>query len=107
MKKALLLAAAAAFAAASVQAKDAEDILGFPSAIPHPIESYMPITPDRNMCTACHKQQAGEKLGKMEIPNSHFTAQGALDGSRHECTLCHAPVATLEDPAAVDPNSGI
>ena len=31
------------------------DIIGAPGVIPHPVESYLPITIEKNMCVACHR----------------------------------------------------
>lgn len=107
MNKLFTFALLAALASSvSVQAKDTNEILGFPSTIPHPVDSYLPITPEKNMCVMCHKEQKGRTAQKMEIPSTHFINK-KLDPSRHECLLCHAPVQTQATPEPVDPNAGI
>lgn len=77
---------------------------GAPSTIPHPVEPYLPITIEKNACLMCHKQAVDQSAKKGEIPLSHY-AGGKLEGTRYECTLCHAPVTTHAEPEAVDPNT--
>ena len=82
------------------------DIIGAPGVIPHPGESYLPITIEKNMCVACHRPATATPAKKGEIPLTHF-ANGKLAGERYECTLCHAPSSTASELAPVDPNAAL
>lgn len=107
MKKLLWLALSSALLSSfSVQAKDSADIIGAPATIPHPIASYLPITPEQNMCVMCHKEQSGKTPQKMEIPSTHFINH-QLDPARYECTLCHAATTSQAEVKPVDPNASI
>ena len=75
-----------------VQAGDT-DIIGAPGIIPHPIESYLPITAERNSCLMCHKNAVAEDRKAGEIPLTHLK-DGKITGDRWNCTLCHAPKPT-------------
>ena len=54
-----------------VQAGDT-DIIGAPGIIPHPIESYLPITAERNSCLMCHKNAVAKDRKAGEIPLTHL-----------------------------------
>ena len=74
---------------AVVQAGDTNtDIIGAPGIIPHPIESYLPITAERNSCLMCHKNAVAEDRNA-----------GEITGDRWNCTLCHAPSMPAETNA--------
>ena len=85
---ALMLTAGAAFSAD-------DQIVGAPGVIPHPIDSYLPISVDKNACLMCHKVAAGEKRNPGQIPVSHAT-NGKVNGDRWNCTLYHAPSVSPE-----------
>lgn len=78
--------------------------LGAPPQISHSVGDFLPITPQSNMCFACHNQpsQWGQKREKgmaTAIPPSHYTdlrnAPGKvtenLVGARYNCNQCHVP----------------
>jgi nitrate reductase cytochrome c-type subunit len=88
---AILVAAAAAFtlgSAVSTSAYAAGD--GTPKVIPHPIDSYVPITADKNACLGCHQLAKDEKGAKTQIPLSH-QENGKVAQMRWNCTMCHMP----------------
>ena len=85
-KSAALIAAAMLLAAGAVCAS---------TTIPHPIDSYPPITAEQNACLMCHKVAAGEKRNRGQIPVSHAT-NGKVNGDRWACTICHAPSISPE-----------
>lgn len=91
---ALFSAALLVLAAGSVSAAD-QPIVGAPSTIPHAVESYLPITADKNSCVMCHQLAKTDKAAKGEIPLSHVR-DGKLAGERWSCTLCHAPSDAFE-----------
>lgn len=97
---ALVLTGTAAFAA------DAP-LVGAPGVVPHPVESYLPITKDNNACIMCHRAQKGETRQKGEIPKSHYDAKGCLDGLRWECMLCHGQSSAAPAYPASDPNDSV
>ncbi len=76
------------------QATD-NDIIGAPSTIPHPIDSYLPIKADVNNCLMCHKQATSDDRKAGEIPLTHIK-EGKVTGDRWNCTLCHAPSTPAE-----------
>lgn len=80
-KSAALIAAAMLFAAGAVCAS---------TTIPHPIDSYPPITAEQNACLMCHQLAQGDKREKMQIPVSH-AENGKI--TRNQCTMCHQPAA--------------
>ena len=80
---ALMLTAGAAFSAD-------DQIVGAPGVIPHPIDSYLPISVDKNACLMCHQLAQGDKREKMQIPVSH-AENGKI--TRNQCTMCHQPAA--------------
>ncbi len=82
---------------AAAQSADA-DIIGAPGVIPHPIESYLPITADRNSCLMCHKNAVSEDRKSGEVPLTHLQ-NGKITGDRWNCTLCHAPSMPAETNA--------
>ena len=63
-----------------VQAGDT-DIIGAPGIIPHPIESYLPITAERNSCLMCHKNAVAKDRKAGEIPLTHLK-DGKITGDR-------------------------
>ena len=81
---------------------------GAPPQIPHEIDSFLPLTPDSNMCLDCHDQP--ERKGQAEegeptpIPASHYTdlrrapdkVMKKLSGARFICTQCHVPQADVK-----------
>ena len=91
---AALLASVLMLTAGSAFAAD-DSIVGAPGVIPHPIDSYTPITVDKNACLMCHKVAAGEKRNHGQIPVSHAT-NGKVNGDRWTCTICHAPSSSPE-----------
>ncbi len=91
---ALLFAALCLLSSPALQAADS-DIIGAPGVIPHPIESYLPITAERNSCLMCHKNAASESRKSGEIPLTHLK-DGKVAGERWNCTLCHAPSTPAE-----------
>ena len=74
------------------------DIIGAPGIIPHPIESYLPITAERNSCLMCHKNAVAKDRKAGEIPLTHLK-DGKITGDRWNCTLCHAPSMPAETNA--------
>ena len=82
----------------------AEAPIGAPSIVPHPLESYLPITPDKNACIMCHQAQTTPERIKGQIPKSHFKADGKLSGSRWDCLMCHGRQSSAAELAPVDPN---
>ena len=95
-----LLTGAAAVQAAGDKADVNTDngVIGAPRTIPHPIESYLPITVDKNTCLMCHKTATSEEGKSGEIPMSHLK-NGKVTGDRWNCTLCHAPSMPAETGA--------
>ena len=71
------------------------DVIGAPGIIPHPIESYLPITANKNTCLMCHKNASSEKRKSGEIPMSHIR-NGKVTGDRWNCKCSLA--ATNEPP---------
>lgn len=72
-----------------------------PVMIPHPIESYLPLTIDKNACIGCHDASpaSGRKMTKgapRPTPPSHYVqkdGKSVLSGAQFNCTSCHAPQA--------------
>lgn len=69
-----------------------------PPLIPHDLEGLIPITKDVNMCVTCHMPDVAKDVGSTAVPASHLVDlrtgkddNGALDGSRYVCTVCHVP----------------
>ncbi|QOY52593.1 nitrate reductase cytochrome c-type subunit [Candidatus Sulfurimonas baltica] len=89
-----------------------------PPMIPHGTDGMLPIKISDNQCTGCHMPDVASSMGATPIPVSHFTdfrpKHGVVDGvfkkavdnyknevaikktdklqgSRFNCTLCHAP----------------
>ena len=91
-------AAAVQAASASTDVNTNHNVIGAPSTIPHPIESYLPITADKNTCLMCHKNASSEERKSGEIPMSHLK-NGKVTGDRWNCTLCHAPSMPAETAA--------
>ena len=56
--------------------------------IPHPIDSYPPITAEQNACTMCHQLATSEQRVKPQIPVSHADG-GKLAQMRNNCVMCH------------------
>lgn len=76
--------------------------LNAPPQVSHAIDDFLPITPQSNLCVACHNlpDQWGKKRDKgvaTPIPPSHYTdlrnAPGKvgdkLVGARYNCNQCH------------------
>ena len=74
------------------------DVIGAPGIIPHPIESYLPITANKNTCLMCHKNAVAKDRKAGEIPLTHLK-DGKITGDRWNCTLCHAPSMPAETNA--------
>lgn len=98
MKVLVAVAFVSTMFAASAQAADPAASAGqqfMPPMIPHPVESYLPITPEKNMCLMCHKPgvEGQKKTAGMPtaLPPSHVEG-GKVAPNRWECMLCHAPV---------------
>lgn len=98
MFKLMPLVASLALLGGVAQAADSE-IVGAPGTIPHPVESYLPITKDVNNCLMCHKAAASADRKAGEIPLTHIK-DGKVTGDRWKCTLCHAPSTPAETPQA-------
>lgn len=89
-----------------------------PPMIPHDTNGMLPIKIGDNQCTACHMPEVASSMNATPIPKSHFTnfrpkhkfdgkmfsksvdnmknqvsikETSHLQGSRFNCTLCHAP----------------
>ena len=84
-KLAPLFAALCLLSGATVVQAGDTDIIGAPGIIPHPIESYLPITAERNSCLMCHKNAVAKDR--------------KITGDRWNCTLCHAPSMPAETNA--------
>lgn len=84
-----------------------------PPQIPHSVEGMLPILGNENFCVDCHLPGMDDEA--VDIPESHFLEvvmasdseenpqrtsvshyqlSSELDGTRWNCTLCHAPQAT-------------
>ena len=94
LKSLTLLSALTLLAAGSVHAADT-DIVGAPGVIPHPVDSYLPITGDKNSCLMCHQNATSAKRNPTEIPLTHIK-DGKVTGDRWNCTICHAPSVPAE-----------
>ncbi len=75
----------------------AADLPHPPHQIPHPIEGYVPITGSMNMCAMCHREVGKAaapnlSLPVYNVPESHYKADGTLNGARNNCVMCHAPM---------------
>lgn len=78
---------------------------GAPPQVPHKVEQFMPIKPNKNMCIVCHDKP--DLMGKKtkgiatSMPESHYN--GKVDGrwersnARFNCTQCHSPQANVSD----------
>jgi cytochrome c-type protein NapB len=80
----------------------AETAYLMPALSKHSNETYLPITPDKNQCLACHdKPGAQKKAGDpTPIPSSHYaTVAGKqqVAGARYKCDLCHSAAADVPD----------
>ncbi|MCK4737250.1 MAG: nitrate reductase cytochrome c-type subunit [Sulfurimonas sp.] len=89
-----------------------------PPMVPHDTIGMLPIKIDDNRCVSCHMPEMASGVGATPIPESHFTdfrpkhsikngtfkkavdnyknevaikKTNKLQGSRFNCTLCHAP----------------
>ena len=89
-----------------------------PPMIPHDTTGMLPIKTEDNRCVSCHMPSMASGMGATPIPVSHFTdfrpkhkvvngtfqkavdnyknevaivTHDTLQGSRFNCTLCHAP----------------
>lgn len=100
----MLVASLFGLAVALSPAAHASDAVGAPGVIPHPVEAYTPITPEKNACTMCHRAAKEAASKKGEIPLTHFV-DGKLSGARYECLLCHVPSTGKGEPAPVDVNA--
>ncbi len=75
-----------------------------PPLITHPIEGYVPITVESNMCLACHERpaDAGKKADAGEpqaIPLNHYVKSGKelkLNRAMYDCLICHAPQSNVK-----------
>lgn len=68
-----------------------------PHPIPHPIDGYVPLTQQMNMCAMCHREVGKAaapnlSLPVYNVPPSHFDKDGKLNGNRNNCVMCHAPM---------------
>lgn len=97
-KLAPLFATLCLLSGATVVQAGGTDIIGAPGIIPHPIESYLPITAERNSCLMCHKNAVAKDRKAGEIPLTHLK-DGKITGDRWNCTLCHAPSMPAETNA--------
>ena len=75
----------------------ADDLPKGPHPIPHPIDGYVPLTQQMNMCAMCHRETGKAPapdlaLPVWNVPKSHFNADGTLNGKRDNCVMCHAPM---------------
>lgn len=92
-------------AACSASAANTDRAPGAPGVIPHPIEAYVPITLEKNACTACHlPAQPGKPAQSTNIPLSHYQ-NGKLSGERYDCLVCHPTAQSTGEAMPVDPNA--
>lgn len=79
---------------------------GAPPQVPHNIDSFVPITANKNLCVNCHDKPM--MIGKKKIKGiptpmseAHYVKadDGKLvrSGGRFTCTQCHAPQAQVGD----------
>jgi cytochrome c-type protein NapB len=73
-----------------------------PPQVPHKIDSFVPITADKNFCVTCHDKPSliGKKMKGIptSMPASHYdTVESKLvkNNGRHFCTQCHVPQANV------------
>ncbi|GEM_PF-157546 len=97
MKTVMLALTGLGFALMAQAAGAADNLPHPPHPIPHPIEGYVPLTPDRNMCAMCHRENgkapvANLSLPVFNVPASHYDKDGKLNGNRNNCVMCHAPM---------------
>lgn len=99
MKKLLFITLSAMVFAPSLYAQGVTepkmDTQFMPPMIPHPIQAFIPITPEKNACLMCHRPgvpgQAVKAGSPTPLPPSHVT-DGKVNPNRYECLLCHAEV---------------
>ncbi len=100
-----IVALTAFFVACSASAANADRAPSAPGIIPHPIEAYVPITLEKNACTACHLPAQPDKPAQStNIPLSHYR-NGKLSGERYECLVCHPAALSTGEAMPVDPNT--
>ena len=75
-----------------------------PPQVPHKIDSFTPITTNKNLCVTCHDKPSliGKKTKGIptSMPGSHYdTLDGKMSRSngRHFCTQCHVPQANVAE----------
>ena len=77
---------------------------GAPPQIPHKIETFVPITTNKNMCVVCHdkpgmmgKKVKGIATAMPEAPYNKVEERWERSNARFNCTLCHTPQASVSD----------